>query len=340
MVEALQREGDAGETENVIAATQVRGSLMGLPAVKRVSTKRVIDLKKLDSVADEFLLPEVLSLTSEWGLDENRTQMKLSPPNITSRVIVDRKYPTELTPVDAKALARADNVTFIGMKRNLRFLYTDLALLAQAVKFAWHRLRSLTQKGETGGARASYRMWCSDPDTGRTLETRSIQDVERWLAKSASPGVRVAIQGPTQGDRRKRIYREGGTQKSKWLSPSKAYNVKRDGVPKAIDRFRFLKPKDSYVGRAADGAQLRSNAVGLVLKATHGKRRSTYRAGVAQAIQETVQRDVRRRYRDIGVYYGFKPNKGQWDFRKSDNPKRAFGEFIPEIAFRLKRGFK
>ncbi len=312
---------------------------MGLPRVKRVSSRRVINLDSLGSVADEFLEPEILSLTSQWGLEENRAQARQNPPNWASAVIIDRRYPTELKPSDSKRLAAASNVQFIGLKRNLRFIYTDLETLAHAAKYAWHRVRALTQNS-SGFTRGSYRMWLQDPSNpGRTTEVKSADAMVRWVAASTSQDIRIEIQGPTASDRRKRIYGYSG-QKSKWVSPSKAFN---DG--KAIDRYKFLKPKDRAIGRATnangDPVQLRANKGnrgGLVLRASHGRKRTRYSAGVAQALQEVVQRQVRSKYRDIGVYYGFKPNKGDWAVRPGDR-KTQWGTFIPVLSLTLKRRF-
>lgn len=295
-------------------------------AVRRVSDRRTINLKSLDHLGDRFLKPEVRKFTSQVALEENRAQVVQG--NFPSRVVIDRRTTIDLSPADARALARAgNNVTFIGLDRNIRFYYTSNGTLAQALTYAWDLLRSLTRVGPRGPhAVSSYYIWCSDlTDKARSKKFKEVDGAVKWIVEARGQ-VRVAILGPTYEYRRQLIYNpEGRKQQTRWVSAGKGIN---EGP--ARDRYTYTGNTKSKV----DGKQ-----TGNIAVRSHRRGGKTfYQAQVAKAIQQIVVQNVKRQFRDLMASYRFVPSKElPLPLYKSPKWRPTSNVHIPELGLIVKR---
>lgn len=272
--------------------------------VKTVKRKKVTIIPEGVSIVDTWLLDQVREEISDSIIEENRKQAGLVPPNLVTRIVVDRRNETDVSSAEALSLAGADNITFVGLDKRITFYYTETALLAEAFIATWHKLESLTAVGKTKDAYKSYEFFAKNYGTGQSIRVQDPEPIVRFLKQNEGSTINVHIIGPRIEYRRAVIYHRRG-QKAKWVPASKSAT----GAGKnAVDRWKYLDPKSRNINRKFKS----SGKSSLIARLTTSKRgKVSASVLVARAIQEVTVASVKRQFKDIWFSYGFATDQKQ-----------------------------
>ena len=304
---------------------------MAIPVIREKLIRRPFIIKSPKDYKP-WMAGEIRGFLSDVALTEAQSQIRYDNP--PSRALVDRRGFVDISPSDVQFLKSATLRAriFPMVRYNIRWTFTNLEVLWDAVKYAYMRLRkAMKQNWQSGDSWRSIYFWCSDPtNRGRSTKIENIAQVKRWIQASSSEYVNVRILGPLYEYRRTVVYGKGtgGRKLSQWVSTKK-------GLTKGPGRDRY-----TYTG--AQKSLLDKNLgknVSTYAKQVRTRKRGTsfgskYQVKVGKAIHTAVVADVKRSFKDIRAWYRFVPSREtlpvkdkKWQSTRMEGPNIH----IPEI---------
>lgn len=280
---------------------------MTIPVIREKLIRRPFIIKNRKDYKP-WMKEEIRGFLSDVALSEVQSQIRFDNP--PSRALVDRRRFSDVTPADVQALKSMSFSAriFPSVQRNIRWTFSNLEVLWDAVKYAYVRLRkAMKQNWASGDSWKSVYFWCSDPIAkGRSKKCLRIEQVKAWIAASSNQYVNVRILGPTLEYRRTVIYGRGtgGRKLSRWVSTKRAAGMLGPGK----DRYTFRGKVNSLLdkNKTKKGAKkIKTNAVQIRTRMRGTSFGSKYQVKVGKAIHTAVAADVKRSFKDIRIWYRF-----------------------------------